>query len=422
MQRRGEAVVSKLEQELVGDHPFIPLTTSSRKQQPPDGWRWCQLTDLARLESGHTPSRSRPDWWGGDIPWIALPDIRALDGKVAMTTIESTNPDGIANSAARVLPAGTVVLSRTASVGFVTIMGRPMATSQDFFDWVCGPELDPLFLMFLFQASRGYFRSLASGATHKTVYFPTAEALQVCVPLLGEQRRIAALLQDQMAAAERARAAAEARLEAAQVLPAAIVRSVFLDSAARDWPQCRIADVCRVHAGQHILENDYNQEGIGIGYLTGPADFGVTSPTVSKWTGNPRAFSLPGDVLVTVKGAGVGKANLAPCEKVAIGRQLMAIRPNQDLADQFFIYIAVQTHFVRLQSRALGATVPGLTRDEIENLPIRLPSLPMQRAMLQRVKERVAAADSVRAAVQEELTLITRLPAVLLHRAFTGEL
>jgi type I restriction enzyme S subunit len=185
------------------------------------------LTDLARLESGHTPSRSRPDWWGGDIPWIALPDIRALDGKVAMTTVENTNADGIANSAARVLPAGTVVLSRTASVGFVTIMGRPMATSQDFFDWVCGPDLDPWFLMYLFQASRDYFRSLSSGATHKTVYFPTAEALHVCVPPIAGQRCIAAALQDQMAAAERARVAAQEQLKAIEALPGVLLGRAF---------------------------------------------------------------------------------------------------------------------------------------------------------------------------------------------------
>jgi hypothetical protein len=61
--------------------------------------------------------------------------------KVAQDTLESTNEQGIANSSARLLPEGTVVLSRTASVGFVTIMGRPMATSQDFVNWVCGPEL-----------------------------------------------------------------------------------------------------------------------------------------------------------------------------------------------------------------------------------------------------------------------------------------
>ena len=90
---------------------------------PPAGWKWRPLSSLARLETGHTPSRRVPEWWGGDIPWLALPDIRELDGRVALKTLETTNALGLANSSARLLPKDTVCLSRTASVGFVTVLG-----------------------------------------------------------------------------------------------------------------------------------------------------------------------------------------------------------------------------------------------------------------------------------------------------------
>ena len=209
-----------------GAFPVTPLSVAAESSAP-DGWTWQSLGSLGRLESGHTPSRSRPDWWGGDIPWIALPDIRALDGQYVFETLERTNPEGIAHSAARVLPAGTVVLSRTASVGFVTIMGRPMATSQDFVNWVCGLDLDPEFLMHLFIRSRERFRSLSAGAVHKTVYFPTAMALRVCVPPVDDQRRIAARLREQLAEIDRAKAALEAQRAAIAALPAALLREVF---------------------------------------------------------------------------------------------------------------------------------------------------------------------------------------------------
>jgi len=148
--------------------------------------------EIARLESGHTPSRYRPEWWGGDVPWLALPDIRKIDGQVVEETSEYTNQLGLDNSSARLLPKGTVCLSRTASVGFVTVLGRPMATSQDFVNWVCGPKLNPRFLMHLFRASRKYIRSLSSGAIHKTVYIPTVKAGDV--PEIEEQDRISRLL------------------------------------------------------------------------------------------------------------------------------------------------------------------------------------------------------------------------------------
>ncbi|WP_417745002.1 restriction endonuclease subunit S [Rosistilla oblonga] len=108
---------------------IVPLTVDPLPKPGPIGWSWRKLNKIAKLESGHTPSRSRPDWWGGDVPWLALPDIRKLDGQYVDDTIEHTNAEGLANSSARLLPKGTVCLSRTASVGYVTILNRPMATS-----------------------------------------------------------------------------------------------------------------------------------------------------------------------------------------------------------------------------------------------------------------------------------------------------
>lgn len=84
---------------------ITPLAVGPGRDAAPRGWKWQQLTRLARLESGHTPSRYHPEWWGGSVPWISLADIRDLDGQVAFETRECTNEAGIANSSARILPA-----------------------------------------------------------------------------------------------------------------------------------------------------------------------------------------------------------------------------------------------------------------------------------------------------------------------------
>jgi type I restriction enzyme, S subunit len=210
---------------------LTPVTIGAPLEPPPSGWRWRRLTDLAQLESGHTPSRKRPDWWGGDIPWIALPDIRAMDGRVAMETLEKTNALGIANSSARILPVNTVVLSRTASVGFVTILGREMATSQDFVNWICGDNLDPRFLLHALRASRDYLVSNASGAVHKTLYMPAVKDFHLCLPDLAEQRRVAAALDEALAAQQILHEASRRELAAIEALPAAILRELFTDAA-----------------------------------------------------------------------------------------------------------------------------------------------------------------------------------------------
>jgi type I restriction enzyme, S subunit len=146
------------------------------------------------LESGHTPSRGKDEYWNGPIPWIGIRDATGNHGRVIQNTRESITEAGVANSSARVLPAGTVCLSRTASVGFVVSMGRPMATSQDFINWVCGPDLNPRYLHYVLMCEQESIRRFAHGSVHQTLYYPEAKALHICVPSRTSQDAIVEVL------------------------------------------------------------------------------------------------------------------------------------------------------------------------------------------------------------------------------------
>ncbi len=166
-------------------HPALP--------EPP-GFEWRALTQVARLESGHTPKREREDYWSGDIPWIGIRDATGNHGRTIDATGEYATQAGIDGSSARVLPTGTVCLSRTASVGFVVQMGRPMATSQDFVNWVCGPELNPAYLRFVLMLEQESIRRFAHGTTHQTMYYPEAKALHALLPDRATQDAVAEVL------------------------------------------------------------------------------------------------------------------------------------------------------------------------------------------------------------------------------------
>jgi len=102
----------------------------------PSEWSTAKLTSVASLGSGHTPARSRPELWQDcTIPWITTGEvwqIRSDEAEVLTETRELISQLGVDESSAVLHPAGTVVLSRTASAGFSAIMGKDMATSQDF--------------------------------------------------------------------------------------------------------------------------------------------------------------------------------------------------------------------------------------------------------------------------------------------------
>jgi type I restriction enzyme S subunit len=162
----------------------------------PAHWEYGNLRRFAQMRTGHTPSRKVDDYWDDcTIPWFTLADVWQLrDGTrwYLGETAEKISLLGLANSAAELLPAGTVIFSRTASIGYSGIMPTPMATSQDFWNWVCGPKVVPEYLLLVFRSMSQKFEASTNGSTHKTIYQGIAAGLEICVPPLPEQRAIAA--------------------------------------------------------------------------------------------------------------------------------------------------------------------------------------------------------------------------------------
>ena len=183
-----------------GLNPDAPMKSSGIDWlgDVPEHWATGIIRRFATMKTGHTPSRAHPEYWDDcRISWFTLTDVWQLrDGTrwYLGETAEKISEIGLANSAAELLPTGTVVFSRTASVGYSGIMPRPMATTQDFWNWVCGPRLIPEYLLLLFRSMTQKFDESTSGSTHKTVYQGIAAGLRICVAPIDEQKAIASFV------------------------------------------------------------------------------------------------------------------------------------------------------------------------------------------------------------------------------------
>lgn len=162
----------------------------------PSHWTAPKITHVAKQETGHTPSRRVAEYWVPEecvIPWVSLADVwqlRSGETVYIEETVEKISYVGMANSAARLLPAGTVILSRTASVGFAGVLAKPMATTQDFAAWICGARIRPKYLYYTLRAMKPEFRRLMMGSTHQTIYMPDIRSFRTPLPPLVEQDRI----------------------------------------------------------------------------------------------------------------------------------------------------------------------------------------------------------------------------------------
>lgn len=155
-------------------------------------WESRRLEDLAKRGSGHTPSKSKPEYYEGDIKWVSLADSKRLDAGLIYETATSISAQGIKNSSAVLHPAGTVLISRDAGVGKSAMMATPMAVSQHFIVWTCHDQLlSNWFLYYVLQEMKPIFARNATGSTIKTIGLPFFKELEIATPSLPEQKRIA---------------------------------------------------------------------------------------------------------------------------------------------------------------------------------------------------------------------------------------
>ena len=213
-----------------------PLTIGHETSETPPGWKWHKLIEITKLESGHTPRKTTPEYWkDGDVPWISLQDIRAAHGKKIYKTKFMPTQKGIDNSSARLLPEGTVCFSRDISVGYTTIMGTAMATTQHFANWICSKELKNEYLMFAFMAAKQHLTKSGQGTTVKTIYMPALKELMILIPSLSEQAEIVRRVEQLFAYADTIEKQVNSALARVNNLTQSILAKAFRGELTAQW-------------------------------------------------------------------------------------------------------------------------------------------------------------------------------------------
>lgn len=183
------------------------------------------------------------------------------------------------------------------------------------------------------------------------------------------------------------------------------------------WVWVRLGEIIELISGQHIEAHDCNNIKKGFPYLTGPSDFGKIYPDVTKWTEKPKVFAQINDLLITVKGSGVGKVNICNLNQVVIGRQLMAIRSsflNRELIKNF---IFSKKDFLQNLKDGL---IPGISRNHILDSIFPLPPLAEQQAIVERVDRLLNHINALEQQVTERKHHAEQLMQAVLKEAFTG--
>ena len=152
------------------------------------------LGDIGTVVGGGTPARDRPAYWDDSIPWLTPTELRDGSRKYVLETQESISPLGLAESGARLVPRGALLITSRASIGHCALAGVPLATNQGFKVLIPNDNVDCSYLYHFGLTLGRKMNRLASGTTFSEVSSRDFERIAIRLPPLEEQRRIAQVL------------------------------------------------------------------------------------------------------------------------------------------------------------------------------------------------------------------------------------
>ena len=171
--------------------------TAAGLSELPDGWEVRTLGEITDIFKGGTPKRNVEKYFQGNIAWAIPTDITKLNGALYLDdTGTHISEEALGKSSARLLPAGTVLLTSRATIGKVAIAKIPVATNQGFANFLCKEEIANVFLAYYLRSITDLLISLGGGTTFLEVTKTTLLKVEIPLPPLPEQHRIVAKIEE----------------------------------------------------------------------------------------------------------------------------------------------------------------------------------------------------------------------------------
>ncbi len=227
VRRAREAALARLEAARALPAALLRSVFESEEAKQ---WAQVRLGEACKPISGGTPSKDNPAYWNGTVPWFAPQHMKAFRLERSDQHVTSF---AITNRAVSLVPGGSVLVVVRGMILVrdvpIALANRDLVINQDMKALVPIARLNPLFLAYFLKARRDDLLEMVSSSAHGTQKLETSKLLAVEVPLppMGVQHRVAESLAHHLAAANAAAACSQAQLAAIDALPHALLRRAF---------------------------------------------------------------------------------------------------------------------------------------------------------------------------------------------------
>lgn len=183
------------------------------------------------------------------------------------------------------------------------------------------------------------------------------------------------------------------------------------------WKWVRLGEICSLLSGRDEPLSECNSEGFGIPYVMGASNLSDAGLSVERWIEKPKVVSKFGDLLISVKGT-IGKLYIQQEAQLNLSRQIMAIEPGS-LVDVTYLLQHIQDALHIIQEQAVGL-IPGISRGVLLALPIPLPPIDEQRAIVEKVHTTNQKIEDVLRRLDQFLEQVPQQREVLIQAGVTG--
>lgn len=400
-----------------------------KEEQPykiPSNWCWTYIHNIAIVVTGKTPSKKNKEYYGGKFPFFKPADLDA--GRNMQYATEYLSEKG--KSISVIIPeksTGICCIGTIGKCGYFLVEGT---TNQQINTVIS--KINPLYSYYFFNTN-SFVRELISKASATTIAIVNKSKLESClfpVAPLNEQQRIVNRIESLFAKIDRAKELIENTLAQFEQNKMAILHKAFTGELTAKWRKennineknffnkVKLKNVIKLISGRDVSVSLCNDKSIGIPYILGASNIKDNKFFIERWIENPVVVSEKNDILLSVKGT-IGKLYLQKEEKINISRQIMALRALNELNTHYLYYFLLR-ECERLKFEGNGL-IPGISRKDILDLNILLPTLEEQQEIVNILDKLLAKYNKIKN-LEQQLEKIELLKKAILAKAFRGEL
>lgn len=385
-----------------------------------------KLSEIGKIVSGATPKTSEPTYYGGEIPWLTPADLSGYGRKYISHGSRNITQMGYDSCSTQIMPAGTVLFSSRAPIGYVAIAQNPICTNQGFKSIVPNENVNSEFLYYQLKYLRSQIQDMGSGTTFKEISVKKLGEVQVVLPELDEQERIVGRIEELFSELDNAVVTLE---KAKRQL--AVYRQAVLIKAFSEIPDvvdmgtlADMVDPQPSHRTPPEVAGGIPYIGIGdIDYEHNKINFSdsrkVAIAVLSEQ--HVRYTVRNGDFIMGKIGT-IGKPFQLPLpQNYALSANVILIQPKQQLIIPEFLFLQFASPLVvkQLISGATATSQPAFGIKKTRKIKIRVCNIAKQEKLLSDINMKISMCDGIEKTIDAALQQALMMRHSILKQAFT---